>query len=140
MPPILTPLADYHMTRLFSRALALVLFAAVAAAPMALAQQVAPQPQVDTEFTEDELNQFSEAYVDLELLQVQYQSEHGDVQDEAEMMQIQQQFQADALQTLQESGIDPERYEQIIVATQTNPELAEDLVERIERVRTERGV
>lgn len=128
------------MTRLFSRALALVLFAAVAAAPMALAQQVAPQPQVDTEFTEDELNQFSEAYVDLELLQVQYQSEHGDVQDEAEMMQIQQQFQADALQTLQESGIDPERYEQIIVATQTNPELAEDLVERIERVRTERGV
>jgi hypothetical protein len=128
------------MTRLFGRALALVLFTVVAAAPMALAQQVAPQPPTDMEFTEDELDQFSEAYVDLQLLQVQYQNEHGDVQDEVELMQIQQQFQADAMQTLQESGIDPVRYEQIIVATQLDEGLAEEIVARIERVRAERGV
>lgn len=129
------------MTRTFSRLMALMLFVALLAAPEALAQQTAPpaqQPQVEIDFSDDELDSFAEAYVDVEALQAQYQAEFGTVDDPEQAQQIQQRFQTDVLQTIEAQGLDAERYDQIIQATQVDPEFTDDLLARIESVRQDR--
>ncbi len=129
------------MTKIFSRLMALTLFVALLAAPEALAQQTAPptqQPPVEIDFTDNELDAFAEAYVDVEALQAQYQSEFGAVDDAEQAQQIQQRFQIDVLQTIENQGIDPETYDQIIRATQVDPEFTEDVLTRIASARQDR--
>ncbi|MFW5973245.1 MAG: hypothetical protein ACOCTG_04570, partial [Bacteroidota bacterium] len=82
------------MTRLFTRALTLTMFIALLAGPAAFAQEAAPTPQaVENDFTDDELDAFAEAYVDVEILQAEYQTQFEDVDNPEEAQQIQQQFQ-----------------------------------------------
>lgn len=131
------------MTRIFSRVLALTLFLALIAAPQAFSQETPPpppqeQPQVEIDFTDDELDSFAEAYVDVEALQAEYQAEFGAVDDPEQAQEIQQRFQTDVLQTIEAQGLDAERYDQIIQATQVDPEFTEDVLVRIETVRQDR--
>jgi len=112
----------------------LVLLAALLIAPAALAQQDVAAP----DFDEQELDSFAEAYVDIETLQIQYQAQFAEVEDPAEVQQAQQQFQADASEIIEDQGLTMERYEEIIMATQTDPEFAASVLERVEVVRAER--
>lgn len=134
------------MTRHLIRGVALALFAALLAAPAAFAQETAPPPappptdpqpqqQVEVDLTDDELDSFAEAYLDIEQLQASYEQQLGAVDDPAQAQEIQQQFNDEAMQTLETSGIGAERYDEIIRAAQTDPELADNIVTRLDEMR-----
>lgn len=128
------------MTRFLSRGLAFALFAALFAAPVAFAQDApppAPQPQMEvaTDFTDEELDAFAQAYIDIEAVQLRYQNEHGTIEDPTQAQQVQEQFQSEVFQILEQSAIDAERYEQVIMATQSDQEFAEGVLARIEMLR-----
>jgi hypothetical protein len=134
------------MIRFLSRGLALTLFAALLAAPAALAQatppadQQVPQQQqaVPIDFTETELDAFAEVYVEIEDIRAGYQAEYGAVEDPTEAQAIEQRFQNDVMEVISASDIEPERYDQVIMATQMDQDFTESLIERIEAVRMER--
>lgn len=133
------------MNRILTRTLAIALFVALLGAPAAFAQDTPPPPppqqeapQVEIDFTDDELDSFAEAYVDVEELQARYQAEFGTVDDPEEAQQIQQRFQSEVNQAIEGQGIDAERYDQIIQATQVDPEFTEGVLVRIEEARSER--
>lgn len=127
------------MSRLFLSGLALALCGAMLAAPTASAQDMAPEPQVTIDFEDAELDAFAHAYVEIEDLQMRYQAEYGEVDDPAAMQQIQDQFHAEATEAIEESGISVERYEAVIMATQADPEFAQEVLERVEAIRVERA-
>jgi hypothetical protein len=134
--PLLSHNHYSRMSRHFTRVLTLIAFFGLIVAPTVLAQDVAPAP---ADFEDAELTTFAEAYLNIELLQVQYQAEHGDIEDPEQMQAVQQQFEEEALGVIEKSGLSVERYGEIIVAAQTNEEFAEGLIERIETVRAQRA-
>lgn len=128
------------MTRFLSRGLTLALFAALFAAPVAFAQGTpppAPQPQMEvtTDFTDEELDAFAQAYIDIEAVQMRYQNEYGTIEDPTQAQQVQEQFQTEVFAILDESAIDAQRYEQVIMATQADQEFAQNVLMRIEMLR-----
>jgi hypothetical protein len=128
------------MNRIVARGITLAVFAALLAAPAALAQEVAPpQPEIVTDFDEAELDAFASAYLDIEGLQIHYQTEYGDVDDPEQVQQLQLQFQHEAAEILDDAGITVEKYEQIIIAAQADEQFAEDLIARIEALRIQRA-
>lgn len=135
-----------NMIRFFSRGLALVVFAALLAAPAALAQTTPPadqqqpqqQPAVAIDFTETELDAFAEVYVEIEDIRAGYQAEYGNLEDPVEAQAVEARFQDDVMEVINASNIEPERYDQVIMATQMDQEFTESLIERIEAVRHER--
>jgi hypothetical protein len=134
--PLLSHNHYNRMSRHFTRVLTLLALFGLIVAPAVMAQDAAPAP---ADFEDAELTTFAEAYLNIELLQVQYQAEHGDIEDPEQMQAVQQQFEEEALGVIEESGLSVERYGEIIVAAQTNEEFAEGLIERIETVRAQRA-
>lgn len=132
------------MIRHLTRGLALILFAALLA-PATFSQGTPPPPaqeqpmpqQAQVDLTDAELDAFAEAYLDIEGLQRTYEQRLGAVEDPAQAQQIQQEFNVEAQQTLEESDLAPERYDEIIRAAQTDPELAQQIVTRLDEMRAD---
>ncbi|WBQ08985.1 DUF4168 domain-containing protein [Hyphomonadaceae bacterium ML37] len=138
------------MTMMFkttASALALALGAAYAA-PAALAQQAPPppqqgmpaqqQPQIEP-VTDEEIWNFVRA-VDqvsgiVEELRPQLEAANG--QEEAQL--IQQDAQAQMIEAVEDEGLTPERYNEINMAAQSDPELGERISEIAEEYREQNG-
>ncbi len=120
------------------RVLGIAAVAMLLAAPTAFAQQTAPPPPtpqaVETDFSDEELDSFAEAYVGVEALRTQYQMQYGEVEDPTEMQNVQQRFAEDATEIIADAGLEADRYDMIIMATQADEELAADVIARIERL------
>lgn len=128
------------MNRGFTRFLALFVFVALLAAPQAFAQD-APAPaaqEQQAEFSDEELRAFANAYVDVEELQNAYQPqiEAAEAPEDAEALQ--QKLQAEVDAKIAERGLDAERYDSIVQASQASPDFSEQVLALIQEVREER--
>lgn len=111
----------------------LSLLAAFLLVPTAMAQvgepQTTPEP---VEVTGEELDAIALAYVDVQNLIAEYQTEFGDIQDPQRAVEVQQELATEADAAIEARGIDPERYGHVIEAANADPELLQRLTTRIE--------
>lgn len=126
---------------IFSKGLSTLVILALFAVP-AVAQdmgQQAPPPPVEVELSEEEKDAVAHAYVSVEMIRAQYQDEFANIEDPEEAQRIQQQFQEEVNEAIEEEGITLELYDQAIQATQTDAELRDDLLARIDEIRGDEG-
>lgn len=93
-------------------------------------QQQAPQVDVDDE----QVQAVARAYVKIQDLRQDYMQQHGNPQemDSDEAQQVQQQFRQETQEVIEDEGLDPQTFSQVVQAAQMNPELRDDLFTAIE--------
>lgn len=126
---------------ILSKGLSTLVLLALFAVP-AVAQdmgQQEPPPPAEVDLSEDEKEAVAHAYVSVEMIRAEYQDEFADIEDPDEAQNIQQQFQEEVNEAIEEEGITLELYDQAIQATQTDAELRDDLLARIDEIREEEG-
>lgn len=134
------------MFKMTASALALTLGAAYAA-PAAMAQQQPPQqqgmqaqqqPEIAT-VSDEEIWQFVRAVDDVSDIvdEMRPQLETANGQEEAQM--IQQAAQAQMLEAVEGHGLTPQRYNEINMAAQSDPELGARISEIAEEYREQNG-
>lgn len=132
------------MFKTTASALALALGAAYAA-PAAMAQQQPPQQGMQQQAPEispvsdEEIWNFVRAVDDVSdiVQEVRPQLEAASDQEEAQL--IQQAAQAQMLQAVEDQGLTPERYNEINMAAQSDPELGERISAIAEEHRDQNG-
>jgi hypothetical protein len=118
----------------------LFVLAALFMVPATFAQDEAPAPPaVEHDFTAEELDAFAEAYVDVEEVQARLQAEHGEVDDPEEAVRVQSEFEQEVAGVVEARGLDADRYDQIVRASQSDQEFAQELLSRIADARQRRA-
>jgi hypothetical protein len=116
--------------------------AALAVGPLALAQDVETLPgetqqaRVDAdsgEVTEQELETFAAIYSDLEETTVKFEMELALIETEQEARDLQLRMQREAYEKIEERGWTPEKYDTVIEAVNSDPELLQRALELIDQ-------
>ena len=100
-------------------------------------QPAAPQPQQpqqqapDTDFSDAEISQFTEAYAKVEEIGQELNAELSDVQDPEKAREIQQEGYQKMHAAVEGAGMDPETYNAIASAINTDPELQARVMEEL---------
>ena len=117
---------------------AVCLSAGIAFAPHAIAQSAAPQPQpappaAETmEVSDDQLQSFAVAFVEVERLKQEYIQRLQEAASETEQQELQAEAGEKMLQAVEQTeGISANEYNQIIQSAQNDPELAQRLTDAI---------
>ena len=84
-------------------------------------QQQRPQPNI----SDAQLQSVAQAFVAIQDLREQYQEEHGNLQalDSTKAAQVQQQFRQETQQVIQEEGVNPQTFAQVMQAVRMNAQL-----------------
>jgi len=124
---------ETSLVRLTLPAAALLAFALAAPLPAA-AQTESDQPPVAAEDLSDaQLESFAAAAVEVSEITEQLQMQAQGVEDEAELMELQEQANTQMVAAVEEEGLTIEEYNMIFQVAQVDPELNERLVEMMER-------
>ncbi|EKV28716.1 hypothetical protein C882_0928 [Caenispirillum salinarum AK4] len=89
--------------------------------------QMQGQGQMATDFSEDKLKSFAEAVEGIQQVARDYAPRLRDAENPQQVADLEQQAQDEMLQTVQDEGLTVEEYNQIAVAAQTDPQLAEEI-------------
>ncbi|MFW6089788.1 MAG: DUF4168 domain-containing protein [Gemmatimonadota bacterium] len=93
-------------------------------------EQPAPQPQQqeapDIEISDGEMEQFAQAYLEVEEIQLELNEELQAAQMPEEAQQIQQEANQEMETAITEEGMDVERFSLIVQAINADPELQEE--------------
>lgn len=117
------------MKRKIISAAAIAALSVGATAAPALAQQAAAQPQAaqqqapQVEVTDEELQTFVTAALAMQQAAPEWQAKLQGAADQAEAQKVQQEAQAALKAEIEKTGMAPERYNQIGMAAQADPEL-----------------
>jgi hypothetical protein len=83
------------------------------------------------QFTEDDLQSFAVAVVQIERINASVQQELQTIETPEEQQQMQQQAQAQMIQVIESEGMTVDDYNQIATAVQTDPNLAQRIEQHI---------
>lgn len=101
-------------------------------APMQQQQQPAAEPH---SFSDSELEQFASAFVEVEEVRNEYGPRLGEADDMEAATEIQQEANELMTQAIEDSGLTVETYNAIAQSTQTDPELREQILGKVESAR-----
>ncbi len=87
------------------------------------------QPQMEVE--EAHLDQFAEAFLAVQEIQVEASEELQGAGDEAEAQDVQRRAQEDMVEAVLETGLSVEEYNQIAQLMNSDPEVRDGIMERI---------
>lgn len=104
--------------------------AAVLALSVGLA---APAAVAESEFSNDQLDSFADAVVEVNPLIEQWNQRIQTAENEQQAQELSQQARAEVVETIEGNGLEVETYNQIVEAAQNDPDLREDLKSRIEQ-------
>ena len=93
------------------------------------AQQQQQQPQMEVE--EAHLDQFAEAFLAVQEIQVEASEELQAAGDEAAAQDVQRRAQEDMVEAVLETGLSVEEYNQIAQLMNSDPEVRDGIMERI---------
>jgi hypothetical protein len=97
-------------------------------------QQATPQQAPDIQVEENEMEATAQAYVKVEEITAKYRAEFGDTQDPQQAAEIQQDMREETDASIEDEGLEPERYDAIIQAAQSDENLHEQLLGRIKEL------
>jgi len=100
------------------------------AAPPPQAQQ--PQPQVERDVTDEDLDTFASIYVELQTLNERFQSELAGVESEAQAQEVQTRLQEESISTIEEHGWSVAQYNAVAQSINADRDLLERTMELIE--------
>jgi hypothetical protein len=89
------------------------------------------QPQPQKTVSDKELQSFAKAYVEVEEIRVSHQASLSQVQDPTQVQKIQQEANANMVKAVEQQGLTPESYNQILAAVSNDGELAKKARELI---------
>lgn len=110
-----------------TRHIILGLLFAVFLVPAAFAQDMQPQ------FTDAELDSFAAAYAEIESIRSAQAEELATVDDPVEAQDIQERTSARIDDVLSANNLSAERYNEILATVERDPELADDVMSRVQR-------
>ncbi|NKI34622.1 DUF4168 domain-containing protein [Wenzhouxiangella sp. XN79A] len=97
----------------------------------ALAQQPPAAAAPDTEVSDRELNAFLDARESIAAIQQDYSQRLENTQEPEKANELQQAANEEMIQAVEDSGLDVERFNTIVMAIQNDPELQRKLQEQI---------
>ncbi len=110
------------ITRTLAGVIAVAMAVLIAAQP-GQAQQPQPQGQQDVpEISDDELETFTEAYIEIDQIRGEMQAEMQTAQDQATANEIQQQANQEMSSVLEDHGFTVEEYQQITQILNVDPD------------------
>ena len=113
--------------------LSAVVTAALRAGPVSAQQQpAAPAPAPQVEITPEIKDKFSDAYVDIMEIQVDYSEQLESVTDQAVANTMQQEAQTEMQEAVVDNDLTIQQYNQIIQMASTDQELQQELQAAIE--------
>lgn len=92
----------------------------------------------DREFTDDEIDSFARAYLDVTTIQQSYRTEIQNAESEEQRDQLSRESTIDSEEAMQEHGITPDTYNAIAVRLPDNEQLRGRVQEAIQQVEQER--
>lgn len=102
-------------------------------------QEYSPQEQqhqdIPTDFSDEEIDKAANAYMDIIEIREEYHGKLTEVEDPEAAQEIQMEANEKITQAVEENGITVETYNDIITAAQTDEELMNDLLTRIDEIR-----
>jgi hypothetical protein len=125
----------YHAKRIFSAATVLALTLLIL--PMGVDAQT-PQQGTPDEPDREELTEFVKAMIDVNEIQEEMEQALAGVDNPEQANQIQQQANAEMVAVLEEHDMTPERYSEIAMLLNVDPELNEQFQEIHEEILEER--
>jgi hypothetical protein len=103
----------------------------------ALAQDPArsgyPAQQPNEPLADKKLDQFVDAYADVQTIRKKFVSKINNVEDQSKVQAMQQQAQSEMLEAVKDSGLSVGEYNRIASMMDTNPELRQQVIERVEQ-------
>jgi len=103
---------------------------AVAQESAAPQQQAAPQ---NIEVSEQQLQQFADAQMDLASIQQEFSARLQEVEDPEKARDIQREANQEMTTAVQDAGLDVESFNQIAMAIQNDPELQQQLTSMLQQ-------
>lgn len=87
-------------------------------------QQGQQQEQEKVDFSDEDLEKFAEARTEVDKIRDEYSEELNDVEDDQEKaQQLQEKYAKQMVESIQETGLDVQKYNKISMAMQNDPEL-----------------
>lgn len=126
----------YHAKRVLSAATVLAL--ALLILPMGAEAQTPQQQTTPDEPDREELTEFVKAMIDVNEIQEEMEQALAGVDNPEQANQIQQQANAEMVAVLEEHDMTPERYSEIAMLLNVDPELNEEFQEIHEEILEER--
>ena len=93
------------------------------------------QQDIRTDFSDEEIENAANAYMDIIEIREEYHGKLTEVEDPEAAQEIQMEANERITQAVEENGISVETYNDIITAAQTDEELMNDLLTRIDEIR-----
>lgn len=116
-------------------AAALAFTATFAQVPETQTPEQVPEAQSATPLPDEKLDQFADAYVEIESIHAEAEAALSATADPAEANQVKQQAEAAMVDAVQRSGLAVEEFNEIVVLAQLSPELSAELSRRVEERR-----
>lgn len=103
-------------------------------------QQEFQAPDIDaSDVSEEELDSVANAYVKIIDIREQYQPSLANAEDPETAQEIQREANEEMVSAVEETDLDVETYNQIVMAAEADEELREQLFEKIDEVEAEEG-
>ncbi len=131
------------------------LIAGFVAAPLAVAQQQPPQEQQEQppqeeaqpmpeqqeapDVSDAQIDAFVEAHVNVNDVREEYTERLQQAEDQEEAQQLQQEANQAMQEAIEDSGMDIEEYEEVAMAVNADPEVRDDVMERLEEAGVDTG-
>ena len=96
-------------------------------------QQPPQQPAMPSELSQDQIETFADAAIEVQRVQQDFDAQVQAAQDAEEIEQLQQQAQQDAQQAIQDKGLSLDEYNAILQAANQDPQLYAMIVETMEQ-------
>jgi hypothetical protein len=111
--------------RLLAAGLAALLLAAPATAPLAQTSSTQTAPAASANFSQEELETFAAASLEVERVSAKWEPRIASAPTEAEQNQVREEAMGELVEVVQDEGLTVDRYNQIAMAVQSNPEVAQ---------------
>lgn len=105
--------------------------------PSAFAQQQAPQEAPNIEVSDQEMEAAARAYIRVEDITAEYRAKFEQTQDQERAKEIQQEMRSATDAVIEEEGLNPQRYDQIIRAAQSDDQLRSELLALLEELQSD---
>ncbi len=94
-------------------------------------------PKPAQHVSDQEIDQAAAIVTELQRIKEDYSEEMGQAEDKQQAQQIQQEMQQEMQQAIKEEGLSVGRYQRIIAAAQQDPELHQQLLQRLQEQDTQ---
>ena len=101
--------------------------------------QPMPQEQEVPEVSDEQIDAFVEAHVNVNEVREEYTQRLQEAEDQEEAQQLQQEANQAMTDAIEDSGMDIEEYEEVAMAVNADPEVRDDVMERLEEAGVDTG-